>query len=644
LTVTDNSGCTSSVTITVTQPTTLSATASSTNVACHGDNNGTVSSTVSGGTSPYTYAWTGGGSSPTVSGLSAGNYTVNVEDNNGCTSSATTTITQPANALSVSATTTANLSCGTTGSATSTTSGGTSPYTYSWSSGGGTKSTATGLAAGTYTISVTDNNGCTNSAITTITQSAGSLSVSATVTANVSCNGGTTGSASSNVSGGTAPYTYSWTGGAGTNPTASGLSAKTYTLNVTDNSGCTGLAVITITQPAILGASATTTANVSCNGVHSGSASSTVSGGTAPYTYSWTGGAGNSSTANGLSAGNYTLTVTDACGASLSATVIITQPNSLDVSANTTAGVSCNGAHTGSTSSTVSGGTSPYTYSWSGGGGNNSTANGLGAGTYTLTVMDACGASLSTTTVITQPASLDVSANTTANVVCYGGSTGSATSAATGGTSPYNYSWSPSGGNNSTANNLSAGTYVLTVTDACGASSTSSVSVSQPATAINVTTSSTNATGTNSNGTATATVSGGNAPYTYLWTPGSETSGTITGLSAGSYCCDVTDANGCSQSTCVTVTSSTGISNITNATSIRIYPDPTNGYFTVAGVTQGQVIELYNYMGQELSNETVSNNTTLHFDITNRANGIYLIRILNTDGSLASEKKMIKTQ
>jgi hypothetical protein len=647
LNVTDKNGCTGSISVTITQPTSLSAALSnSTNITCHGDNNGSAVSTVSGGTSPYTYTWTGGaGNNATASNLAPGTYTLSVKDNNGCTNSVVVTITQPPT-LSANLSSMANVTChgDNNGTASAAVSGGTLPYTYTWSGGAGNNATANNLAPGTYTLNVTDNNGCISSTSVTITQPANSLSTTASTTTNVSCS--TTGSVSSSVSGGTSPYTYVWSAFGGNSTTATGLPAGTYTISVTDNNGCTNSATTVITQPANSVTVATNaTTNVTCYGGNTGSASSNVSGGNPPYTYSWSGGAGTNTTANGLISGTYTLSVTDNSGCSGVGIISITQPAILTASVASSTNITCYGSNSGSASPTINGGTAPYTYSWTGGAGNNATATGLTAGAYTLTVTDACGGDIATTSVIiTQPSSLNLSAIATATISCYGDEDGSASSTLSGGTTPYTYSWTDGAGNNTTATGLSAGTYTLTATDACGGDlATVSVIITGPLEAITVTEYSQDDNGT-SNGIAAVSVSGGTIPYTYNWTTGGETTDTIKNQSAGDYCCAITDANGCTNTACVTILSSTGIATISSISSINIYPDPNNGCFTVAGLLQGEVIELYNYMGQKLSSMIVTNSTTMHFDISNKANGVYLIRVENADGNIIVEKKMLKAQ
>jgi hypothetical protein len=148
--------------------------------------------------------------------------------------------------------------------------------------------------------------------------------------------------------------------------------------------------------------------------------------------------------------------------------------------------------------------------------------------------------------------------------------------------------------------------------------------------------------GTTCNGQASVTPTGGTLPYTFNWSPGGGTNDTIIGKCANQYCCVVTDHNGCKDSTCVII-NVTGIETISNSSDINIYPDPNTGYFTVDGVMQGEVIELYNYLGQKVS-RIVADNTTMHFNIATEPNGVYLIRILDKEGSLVAEKKMIKAR
>lgn len=231
------------------------------------------------------------------------------------------------------------------------------------------------------------------------------------------------------------------------------------------------------------------------------------------------------------------------------------------------------------------------------------------------------------------------------NVQCYGSQTGSATAITISGTSPYTYAWSPGGETNVYASGLSAGIYSVTVTDKNGCTATGSISITQPASAMVVTTDSvsSDSTGGLCSGQGMVTVTGGTSPYAYLWNPGGSTNDTINGKCPGSYCCTITDNNGCTESVCVNIGDVTGIQNIKNVSDISIFPDPNNGSFTINGVAKGQVIELYDALGQKIATSyQLTANSPMYFNIATRANGLYLIRILNVDGSLVTQRKIMK--
>ena len=481
------------------------------------------------------------------------------------------------------------------------------------------------------------------------------LSASATATSNVLCNGASNGIATATVTGGTVTYTYSWSNGSSTvstsNPTGAVLSAGSYTVNVTDNTGiCTATATVTITQPATLADGAPTlNSNVLCFGGDGSATAATPTGGTAPYTYAWNGGATSTNATNAsLTAGTYTVNVTDAngCVVNSAGTVTLTQPATplADGAPTLNSNVLCFGGDGSATAAIATGGTAPYTYAWNGGATSTNLTNAaLSAGTYTVNVTDAngCMVNSSGTVTITQPAAVTALSFVNNNASACANS-GSATVTPGGGNTPYTYSWT--GGNTTaTATGLSGGSYTVTVTDSSGCSASSSITISQ-APALGITTTSVNDNSQGAcNGMATATATGGTAPYTYNWSPGGGTNDTINGKCPGHYCCVVTDSLGCKDSTCVTIIL-TGIADIDGSSSlINVYPDPNTGDFTITGLTQGQVIDIYNSLGQKIKSK-IADNSTMQFDISSYGNGIYLINIQNKDGSRAVLKKIIKTQ
>ena len=391
-TVTVSNGIqTATATVTITQPTLLVATETHVNVSCFGGSNGTATAIASGGTPNYSYSWNTVPvqTTQTATNLSPGSYTATVTDNNGCSTTVVATITQPSSAVTATSSVTP-VSCfgGADGTATAIATGGTSPYSYSWNTSPvQTTATATGLMAGVYSATITDANGCATSVAVTITQPSTAVSA-VTSSTMVSCNGGNDGTASVTASGGTPTYTYMWSCSASTGTTATGLSAGTCTVSVTDANGCVLTQTAQIMQPAVLVANVTTI-NDSCNGVCDGVAMANPTGGTAPYFYAWTSGNMTANDSN-LCAGNHAVVITDANGCSANQVITITQPSVLNVTATGT-DATCVGCQNGSATATASGGTGPYTYLWMPGNQTTQTASGLGLGIYTVCVTDANG-------------------------------------------------------------------------------------------------------------------------------------------------------------------------------------------------------------------------------------------------------------
>ncbi len=469
-----------------------------------------------------------------------------------------------------------NISCngGSNGTASVVASGGIGGYFYSWSPSGGTAATATGLAAGAYTCTITDWIGCTLTKNFTITQPSALASASAQT--NVYCNGGSNGAAAVNASGGAGAYTYSWSPSGGTASIATGLAAGSYRCTITDANFCSITKNFSITQPSQLASTGSQT-NVSCNGGSNGTASITVSGGTPAYTYSWSPSGGTAATATGLLAGAYTCTVTDANGCTLIRNFNINQPSQL-ASTGSQTNVSCYGGSNGTATVTVSGGSGGYTYSWSPSGGTGATASGLPVGTYTCTITDANYCQITKSFTITQPPVL-VAGFSQTNIACNGGSNGTASVTASGGTGSYTYLWSM-GGTDASVSGLVAGAYTCTITDANSCTITKNITITQPSVLLSTGSQTNVSCNGGSNGTASITVSGGTPAYTYSWSPSGGTAATATGLLAGAYTCTVTDANGCTLIRNFNITQPSQLTSTGSQTNVSCYGG-SNGTATV---------------------------------------------------------------
>ena len=553
---------------------------SQTNVSCNGGNNG--SATVSAGSGSYTYDWTPnapvGDNAATASGLTAGTYTVTVTTSCGLSSTVSVTLTEPG---AVTATTTqTNVLCNgaTTGSAGVNLSGGTAPYTYVWSNGS-TAQSVCGLAAGNYSVTIKDANNCSIIKNFSITQPA-ALEASTSQT-DVSCFGGNSGAAGVMPTGGVAPYTYLWSNGS-TAQNISGLTQGNYTVTISDANNCSITRSINITQPSELTASTAQT-NTTCYGTATGTATITVSGGTGSYAYLWSPSGATTETATGLAAGTHTVTVTDDSGCQIVRSYNI-QDAPLLTAATSSTNVACFGAANGSATVNVTGGTGSYSYSWSPSGGTGATASNLAPGTYTVTIADANACQITKSITITQPA-LALTATTTATPACSGGATGSATVEAAGGTGSYSYSWSPSGGTGETANNLSAGVYTVTVTDANNCQISENVTIIET-TAMTVSIQSSDITCNGAaNGTATAVVNSGSGNYTYNWSNGATTQ-SISNIAAGTYSVTVSDLSGCTGATdSVTINEPTALNVSVTKVDANCFGDVTSASATVTGGT-----------------------------------------------------------
>ncbi|MDX2362572.1 MAG: gliding motility-associated C-terminal domain-containing protein [Crocinitomicaceae bacterium] len=553
LNVSDAFGCTYSETYTINEP--LEAIAGSAIISdalCFGTGTGTIDLNVWGGTPSYAYLWTSTDLTQDVTGLTTGNYSVTITDFNDCQLTLNYFIDQPAAITSIVGYTEVLCYGDATGSAMIDPSGGTTPYSYSWQNSVNLFSedndTIYNIPADTYQVVLTDYNGCTDTGTVVVAQPAPLLLSNTFV--NVLCYGGDNGSIDLTVTGGSPTYSYSWTNSVGdvigATQDIGTLVAETYTVEVTDNNGCLAYMSQEVTQPPLPISTTYESVDVLCYGENTGSIDLTASGGTPPYSYSWTSGQATEDIAN-LLAGTYGYTVIDNNLCVDVGSVDIIQPNApLDATFIVT-DANCFGESNGIIDMTVTGGTLDYTYSWI-----NSTYSlsiatedlvNFVADSYTYEIVDGNNCLLGGTIDINEPDELIPTLAPT-HILCYGEATGELNLTVAGGTVPYGYVWS-SGPVTEDIVGLIAGYYEVTITDDHNCQATIGETLTQPTDTISYTFDVFNVScNAGSNGAIDLFTAGGTPGYNYLWSTG-EIVSDIEDLTAGYHVFQITDANNC---------------------------------------------------------------------------------------------------
>jgi len=392
-----SNGCFSLDSMVVAQSEPVTAVISQTTpVLCNGGQSGTAKANGGGGNFTYTYNWPNGQHTATATGLSAGTYIVTVIDGEGCSATATATITQlnlQAGILSTNQT----IPGVNNGTATVNPIGGTSPYTAQWNNGQ-TAFNITNLAPGSYSVTVTDLNGCTVVKTTNV-NAANCILTGTASSSNVTCFGAANGTATITLNGALNPVVYTWSN-SGTTKTISNLQPGTYSVTATDAASCQMVQTAQVTGPQVLLTSLASQTNILCASNQNGSMSAGVTGGKQPYTYHWSNN-GTGTMISGLEAGNYSLTVTDANGCTATLTASVTAPQAVSIVVQAKTDVPCPNGNNGSLTMSASGGTPPFSYIWSNGS-TGASLSGLAPGTYTVTATDAnaCTKSLSAQIVV----------------------------------------------------------------------------------------------------------------------------------------------------------------------------------------------------------------------------------------------------
>ena len=631
VTITDNKSCKEIDTITVYAPAPIVFGAPTiVSVSCPGGSNGSATITATGGTGAITYSWSSGSVTSTASNLTAGPYTVTATDANLCTATTTVTVsTLPSVTTTITVT---NVSCfgGADGTATANANGGTAPYLYSWSNTL-TTNPITALGIGPYSVTVTDNGGCTVSATSNITQPV-TLSVSE-VSTNVSCFNGADGTITLTITGGTTPYSFLWTD-ASQQQDRNSLAVGYYKVTVTDAHSCTDTTSATLTQPTVL-VLTTTVVNATCYGASNGSIDLSVTGGTPPYSYNW--GIGIfSQNATNIPADYYYPSVTDNAGCVVDTSIHLTSPGKIVFNGSTTTDVSCFGGSDGTIQVNPTNGVGNFTFTWNGVPGNNPDSN-LIAGTYNVIATDGNTCTASTAVTVNQPPQLGVTINGQ-NALCFGGADGNATDVVTGGTQPYSYLWND-GQNKVTAVSLVPGIYQSTVTDNNHCTASAMVTITAPNKIIFTIDSTPVKCIGSKDGTLTLNVlSGGVPPYTYAATQNPSTFITTTdsmilGLGTGYYLVQVSDNNGCIMEDSAFVPNAIPDAfNITTDSTSCFGPQYTDGAIHVTGLVPQNSPFQYSVDASALQFSS---------DFFNLAAGSHNISITNVNGCVTDTSAVI---
>ena len=588
-------------------------------ISCSGSTDGSIEIIPTGGSYPFTYAWSHDGAltDSVATALASGSYTVTVTDTDGCTHDTTITLTSPsplfvgvigANPL-CSGDATGIVWVGNIG-------GGTQPYTFTWSNGASGNDTIFNLLAGNYALTLTDANGCSAQASTTLGDPP-VLNGNFTTVNDATCEGVSDGDATISATGGTSPYAFTWAHDAALiTANATNLAVGRYFVTITDDHLCTYIDSVDIAATLVVSATSAVT-DVNCFDGNDGEILVTplTSGGAPnlPYNFSWSPNTAElTNNATGLTIGNYIYTVTDNVGCLYIDSAIVNQPDSITITNISTTNVLCNGATDGEITVSASGGAVSYTYDW-GNGNTDSTLSNVAAGTYTVTVTDANTCTNTLTITLAQPPAIVTNPSST-NVSCNSFTDGTATVAPTGGSGTFGYTWStdPTVDTLASVTGLAAGQYYITITDSSSCSIIDTVDITQPAALI----ANTNATDQScfniADGTATATPTGGTAPYTFLWSNAS-VNDTLTGLTAATYFVTVTDANGCNMVDNAVVGAPPAITATTSTTPVSCQ-DGTNGTATAtAAGGSGSFTYLWNnnQIGQTASSLGAGN-----YDVT----------------------------
>jgi len=532
----------------------------------------------------YSFVWSNSQTGPFATGLTAGNYTVTLTDGDGCTATDQGTVIYQNTLPNFGPPQLSNLSCNgaNDGQIIVNVNNVTPPVNFNWSNGLPNNDTVSGLAANTYTVTVSDFNSCTASASYSITQPT-AVTIGAPTITGATCAGG--GSIAVSSSGGTGALTLTWSNGQTGSPQTN-LAGGAYDLTVTDANGCSTTASYSVPNaPNSVVFNPPTIVDVTCFGGNNGSITANASGGIGAITYTWSNTITGTTISN-LVAGSYSVTISDANSCTASTSYIVNEPTAIVFGAPTIVDATCSSA--GSITVSTSGGTGTISYLWSDGQTGASATN-LNPGSYTVTATDqnACTATASYT-VGAAPNLVIISNPNVVDVTCNGGNTGSVSITVSGGVGGVTVTWSTAQTGNA-INNLTAGAYSVTAIDGTGCSASASYTVNEPTLLVEGVPAIQNVgcSGAN-NGSITANANGGTPNYTFSWVRQSDnqayTGQTINNLSADTYNLTITDNNGCSVTTAYTVNQAPALTFTPSSTNVSC-SGGANGSATITVLT-----------------------------------------------------------
>ncbi len=657
ITVSDQNACEFYKTYQLLQPNPIKIVLNSIDsITCYGAEDAAIDISVTGGTPPFKFFWNSGQNNEDLSGVVAGDYKVTALDKNQCATTSEEIVIPVAQPLSIALETSNISKCNGTafGSLDITVKGGRAPYQYKWSNGL-TIEDPIGVASGTYSVTVTDKNNCKAllNAIT-ILSPLQQLRIDTMLVKPITCNNMQDGRIEAKILGGEAPFAYNWSVLGIQNfksqraDTITTLAEGLYVLTVTDSRGCTSVSdTFELQNPNAIDIFIDELKSPACKNTSTGYILTTISGGTSPYTYIWSGGKTTEDVVN-VPAGLYILTVSDAKNCKkVSKTYSLNEPgDNVKIVVDSIHNVSCKGGNDGDIFLETQFGSQPFSYKWSNGTiTNKGHLPALPSGGYTVTVTDGLGCTSKTNFIIVpEPQAIGLLVDTVKLNKCKDVNTAAIYVTALGGVPPYNFLWSD-GKTNEDIFNLPNGFYKTTITDVNKCKFISNdISITSPdSLKISITT--TIATMGLNNGTATANVSGGKTPYIYNWNNGEQTQ-TVTNLAPGKYEVIVTDANQCLVVKKSIIVGTTATQDAEIQPIIKIYPNPTTGilyidYEFFDGLENNTQLDVFDFLGKKiLTRPLTATAEKIELDLNDLSCGVYIVSFRNK-GKMIGMKRVV---